>query len=233
MAISPASGHRLQTFITKDGSPSLYDEALEETYHSSNGAIAESQHVFIERGFYAASLKHTRSKPPLHIFEVGFGTGINAWLTLKEAAKAGRHVIYESIDPYPIEEAMWKKLAIELDKDADRFEAIHRAPWEQNCRLGSGFELRKRKVGLESLTGRCEAALIYYDAFAAKAHPGMWEKKLLNQALKQAGAECVLVTYASKGSLKRTLHDNSWDVEILEGAPGKREMMRGIKSPLK
>ncbi len=216
--------------MTKDGSPSLYDPVLDETYHSTNGAISESQHVFIGKGFHAPALPAFCSEHPLRIFEVGFGTGINAWLTQQEAERTKRPVIYESIEPYPLKETSWVEFEQALGAADGTFEALHRAPWNESTRISPRFELLKRNIELERLEkSNTLAGLIYYDAFGAKADPEMWEPASIEKALERAGNACVFVTYAAKGSLKRTLRRAGWQVEILDGALGKREMIRGVK----
>ncbi len=56
---------------TADGSPTIFLPWLNEHYHSVNGAITESNHVFIERGY----LHHLGNS--VTVFEIGFGTGLN------------------------------------------------------------------------------------------------------------------------------------------------------------
>ncbi|HDR52007.1 MAG TPA: SAM-dependent methyltransferase, partial [Mariniphaga anaerophila] len=72
---------KLELRKTNDGSSTLYIPEMDEQYHSLNGAITESKHVFIESGFYF----HPSPKPA--IFEVGFGTGLNCLLTAYLAEK--------------------------------------------------------------------------------------------------------------------------------------------------
>lgn len=200
----------------------LYDRELDETYHSGNGAMSESRHVFIERGFHAPrSLEQT----PLKLLEVGFGSGINALLTQREAESSSRPVFYESLEPYPIDEDHWEAIAQELP-DEETFRSLHDAPWDCPERISPHFELLKRPIPLEEMEAGNGVALIYYDAFAAKAQPRMWASPLLDRALARALPGCIFVTYASRGSLKRSLREAGWTLEPLKGALGKREMLR-------
>lgn len=216
---------RLKSFRTGDGSFTLYDEQLDEAYHSGNGALSESRHVFIERGLHAPGLTPEKGKDPLRVFEVGFGTGINAYLFLKEAEKGFGPIRYESIEPYPLDAHLCKSIAEDLE-DSSSFSEIHECPWEQPYRLAEDFELLKRPSSLQAYEGCAHADLILYDAFGGKAQPEMWESPILDKALEQGKAGSIFVTYASKGSLKRVLKRRGWKLEPLDGALGKREMLR-------
>ena len=82
---------------TEDGSATLFVPELNEHYHSTKGARTESQHIFIDMGLKASAA------PSPHILEIGFGTGLNAWLTLKEAEESCRNVHYTGVKLYPLE----------------------------------------------------------------------------------------------------------------------------------
>ncbi|MFB6257471.1 MAG: tRNA (5-methylaminomethyl-2-thiouridine)(34)-methyltransferase MnmD [Flavobacteriales bacterium] len=228
MEMNGSSNSYPHPFRTRDGSYTLYVPELDETYHSENGAIGESEHVFIQRGFHAPFLKGKGKKTPLRIFELGFGTGLNALLTLREAEKSGRTVDYMTIEPFPLPNGCWEKI-IPLTNEYARFKELHEAPWERWCSIGSHFRLLKRSLPLEALDDSAEADLLYYDAFGAQAQPEMWDSPNLDRALFQAGPGSVFVTYAAKGSMKRCLERNGWELEALAGALGKREMTRAIK----
>jgi len=243
----------LQLIQTGDGSSSLYHSALDETYHSRHGAIAESKHVFIQNG-----LNHWLGQRPrqqdqgtnrqdnpeaLSILEMGFGTGLNALLTLmyrqelmqqKQSLNSGHgvpEIQYQSLEAFPLEPKIYESLdyARQLGCDADTFLALHRAPWEQAVALDSGFELLKKAMRFEDFNAPPSFDLVYYDAFGARVQPELWEIERfssLYQALNPGG---VFVTYAAKGSVRRALQEVGFTVERLEGPPGKREMLRGTK----
>ena len=90
-------------FETKDGSSSLLHTELNETYHSTHGALQESVYVFIDRGFTEAL---NQGKKQISILEIGFGTGLNALLTLLEAQRIQVNVAYETLEAYPLPSEM-------------------------------------------------------------------------------------------------------------------------------
>ena len=63
--------------ITSDGSSTLFSPVFDQHYHSIHGAIQESMHVFLRSGLEALP----EEKQNIRIFEMGFGTGLNALLT--------------------------------------------------------------------------------------------------------------------------------------------------------
>ncbi len=219
------SDPRISLLRTGDGSITLHDRELDESYHSSSGALGESRHVFIERGLLPL---YPSGKEELRVLEIGFGTGINALLTLREAHREKAPILYESIEPYPLGPKVWQKLAEQFD-DADAFKKLHEAPWEKPFELSPYFRLLKRKLHLEEMEEGPGVDLIYYDAFGAKVRSDLWESPLLDRVLQRGKKGSVFVTYAAKGGLKRSLASNGWKVEVLKGAWDKREMTRAWK----
>lgn len=241
----------LKLIQTGDGSQSLYHSELDETYHSRHGAIAESRHVFIQNGLMhqltQAKLDVSQNpynpSRPLSILEMGFGTGLNALLTLlfqQEHSQVYANskgeitefsIDYQSLEAYPLAPEIYESLDYtkQLKCDHELFLAMHRAPWEQTTGIAPGFGLLKNKMRFEEFRAESAFDLVYYDAFGARVQPELWEIErfsALYQALRQGG---VIVTYAAKGSVRRALQQVGFTVERLPGPPGKREMLRATK----
>jgi tRNA U34 5-methylaminomethyl-2-thiouridine-forming methyltransferase MnmC len=219
----------IEIITTADGSHTLRDQALGETYHSVHGAIQESVHVFIEKGLMFFTGK---GKPEITILEMGFGTGLNALLTLQKARVHKQKVIYTTVEPYPLPENIWSVLNYtEGGSDAEEFKLLHSSPWQIGIPLDPCFELLKIRTTLQEYVPECESFdLIYYDAFAPSKQPELWELQMLKKvvaALKPGG---VFVTYCAQGQLKRNLKALMLDVETMPGPPGKKEMVRGRKA---
>ncbi|HQQ98078.1 MAG TPA: tRNA (5-methylaminomethyl-2-thiouridine)(34)-methyltransferase MnmD [Cyclobacteriaceae bacterium] len=214
----------LTIITTEDGSHSLRNEQLHETYHSIHGAVQESKHVFILNGF-----DHQVKKNPsaLRILEAGFGTGLNALLT---AMHTHIPVYYESWELYPLPVMVVDQLNHGFQMDAvELFRALHGAPWNQAVSISSHFTLCKRSVDLlqEMPVGRFD--IIYYDAFAPSKQPALWEIDILRKMTNTLVSGGVFVTYCAKGQLKRDLASLGLNVETLAGPPGKKEMVRAIR----
>lgn len=208
---------------TADGSPTLYVPQLDEHYHSVKGARTESQHIFIEMGLKACLL------PAPRVLEVGFGTGLNALLTLEEAERSGRRVHYTGLEHYPLSWDEAEALHYSLRPE---FRALHEAPWGQAVELSPAFVLRKllldvtRADGLE-LPG---ADVVYFDAFAPEKQPEMWAEPVFRRLFACLSAGGILTTYCAKGAVRRLLQAVGFAVERLPGPPGgKREMLRARK----
>lgn len=215
---------------TQDGSHSIFSEQFGETYHSKYGAIQESKHVFLDAGFYPIAL----AKKEVRILDIGFGTGLNAFLTLLATEKRDLNVYYEAVEAYPLtlKEAMQLNYSTLLGLPARQavFEKLHTADWERSVQVIPCFTLKKHQALFQDISYQNEFDLIYFDAFAPKAQPELWEYAVLKkmyQALKEGG---VLVTYCAKGVVKRTLKEVGFKVKALPGPPGKREMTYCCKS---
>jgi len=220
----------IKIITTSDGSHSLLNEKLNETYHSVHGAIQESSHVFIQRGleFYI-----NRMNPvSISLLEVGFGTGLNALLTLQHNIDAKIDIRYTSLEPFPVEEEIWSMLNYTSTIGyEEHFRQMHGSDWNRPQRITPGFEFTKLNIALQESTELSGAYdLVYFDAFAPSKQPEMWRLPVLQRIVQCMNANAVFVTYCAKGQLKRDLKALGLTVETLEGPPGKHEMVRATKS---
>ena len=217
---------KFKIIVTGDGSHSLLNEALDETYHSRHGAVRESLHVFIEHGFN--HLLKTQAPKSISVLEVGFGTGLNALLTLAEAEKNKVTVAYTSVETNPLPKEIW--INLNYPDPNNFFIDIHQANWQKWCAINTHFSLFKIEKPIqqvELLPSHYD--LIYFDAFAPNKQAEMWELEVLDKVAKALKPGGVFVTYCAKGQLKRDLKSLGLVVESLPGPPGKREMVRATK----
>jgi tRNA U34 5-methylaminomethyl-2-thiouridine-forming methyltransferase MnmC len=213
---------------TSDGSHSLLNTALNETYHSVHGALQESKHVFIKNGLQFFSDRNPKS--PIRIFEMGFGTGLNALLTKLWADQNQREVQYTSLEKFPLEKDLYEQLNY-ADTEASRklFLELHEARWNETVTFPN-FILHKIVGDLESVVFPTNTFdLIYYDAFAPSKQPKLWEIQILEKVISWMTTNSFFVTYCAKGQLKRDLKKLGTEVETLPGPPGKKEMIRVLK----
>jgi len=210
---------------TNDGSQTLYSEQFNEHYHSIHGAKSEAMHVFIKHG-----LEQFKDKESIAIFEMGFGTGLNAYLSLKHKAKH-QTVFYHSIDLYPLESEVFEQLQVEpdLDQNDSFIKDFHHSPWEQRLPLTDSYTLLKSKADITTINLDLYYDLIYFDAFSPRHQEECWAEHIFNTLYSHLKPKGILVTYCAKGSLKRLLKQIGFRVETLTGPPGKREMIRAHK----
>jgi tRNA U34 5-methylaminomethyl-2-thiouridine-forming methyltransferase MnmC len=215
-----------QIVKTFDGSFTIYVPELNEHYHSIHGAVQESEHIFMKAGYDSCS------EEPLNIFEVGFGTGLNALLTAIRAIKDNREVFYTSIEKYPVGSDLIKLLNHYefAGPDGKRiFELIQSSPWEKmNC-ICNKFNLKKTNGDLCDYTPASPVDLVYFDAFGPDKQPKMWTREIFERISSAMRSGGILVTYSSKGEVKRNLRSVGFDVKLLPGPPGKREMISAKK----
>ena len=216
----------IKVIITGDGSHSLLNVALDETYHSRHGAMQESQHVFIEQGLHY--LIDQRSLKSISILEVGFGTGLNALLSAQEAIKRNVPMAYATLEPFPIPSSLW--MTFNYPDPANLFTPLHLAEWEKWMEIHKNFKLLKLKSSLLDVELETkDFDLIYFDAFAPNKQPELWDFLILEKVVSSIKSGGVFVTYCAKGQLKRDLKALGLIVESLRGPPGKREMIRALK----
>lgn len=210
---------------TQDGSSSISIENWGETYHSIFGALQEAIHVYINNGLLICNKKE------INILEMGFGTALNFCLTYKEALNRNFSIKYTGIEGYPINELEWKTLNYSSFFSDFSFEEIHRLPWEQWNQLTDKISLFKHKSLFEnlSLSPNC-FDLIYFDVFGYNYQPELWSENILQKMYNSLKTNGILVTYASKGVVNRTLKTIGFSVKKMPGPPGKREMTVAIKT---
>lgn len=216
---------------TSDGSKTIQIEDWNEQYHSIHGAIQEANHVFLKHGLFFYSEQVSKAMP-LSILEIGFGTGLNAFLTLIEAGKLNLNINYVGVEAYPVEADEIKQLNyVELISETHKsvFEKMHDVSWENQYQINSNFELKKQQTFFNAIEYEDVFNIIYFDAFGARVQPDLWTEAIfaiMYKALKDNG---VLVTYSAKGSVRRAMQAVGFTVERLPGPPGKREMLRAQK----
>lgn len=219
----------LQIITTNDGSQSLLNPELNETYHSIHGARQESIHVFITNGL--EFVVQNKSKQSVKILEIGFGTGLNALLTASYGAEKGIAIEYTTLEAFPVNESIWQQLTYaQSEAEREIFYKLHHEPWDQWVEIKPGFMLTKLNTSLQlvSLEHRY-FDLVYFDAFAPNKQPEMWTLPMLQKTIEALTPGGVFVTYCAKGQLKRDLASLGTRVESLQGPPGKREMIRAMK----
>lgn len=216
---------KLAFLITGDKSPTLYNEALNETYHSRHGARQESEHVYIVSGLDVLIHKDT-----IRVFEMGFGTGLNILLAHQFAGKHQKRVDVTSIELHPLEKEIWSQLDFSKNtEEKEVFTQLHEMIWEEREELGNLFSLEKRKIGLEDISYKKEFDIIFFDAFGPDKQPQLWTPEIFQLLLDSLDTNGVLVTYSAKGQVRRDLQSVGFEVERIPGPPGKREMLRARK----
>lgn len=205
-----------------DGSHTLYVPELDEHYHSTNGAYNESVHVFI-----APNLLHT-SKSNISIIEIGFGTGLNTFLTALN--QNDKTIFYHSLEKYPLTSELTEQLNFASNEEEQTlFSKMHQLPWQIPGELKDGFTLLKDENDLTSIIFDKSYDLVYFDAFAPEKQPEMWAPELFQKIYNAMNENGILTTYCAKGVVRRTLQACGFEVERLPGPKGKREMLRATK----
>ena len=220
--------NRLEIKLTADGSNTIYLPELNENYHSFHGAIQEAKHVFIENG-----LDQFASKSEISIFELGFGTGLNALLTNLWAETNKVKIQYTSIEAFPVPIDICKKMDYPSQLDHSSSEVYSKlldAEWEQLVSLSKHFSLHKIKSSIQEWSENQNFDLIYFDAFGPRAQPEMWDLPILEKMFNLLRENGILVTYCAQGQFRRNLKSLGFKVESVPGPPGKREMTIAIKN---
>ena len=213
---------------TSDGSTTIHLPDWNEHYHSKHGAIQEAKHVFIKNGLALFKGKS------IAIMEIGFGTGLNAFITFLEAPHLNQVIDYVGVEAYPVsaEEVSGMNYVVELDaeKDSAIFEELHTANWEEKIAISDSFTLTKRKQFFNEIDDIEKFDLIYFDAFGYRVQPELWSTEIFQRMHDSLKPNGVLVTYAARGVVKRSMVEVGFTVEKLAGPPGKREMFRATKN---
>jgi tRNA U34 5-methylaminomethyl-2-thiouridine-forming methyltransferase MnmC len=219
---------RREIAITSDGSTTIHLPEWNENYHSKHGAIQEAKHVFIQHGLALFEGK------TVSILEIGFGTGLNAFISYLEAKTLKSHIDYVGVEAYPIsqDEILSMNYVKELNavSESSVFEKMHSIPWEEKNAISNEFVLTKRQQFFDAITDLEAYDLIYFDAFGYRVQPELWSTDIFRKMYNALKPKGVLVTYAARGVVKRSMMEVGFTVEKLAGPPGKREMFRAFKN---
>lgn len=210
---------------TFDGSHSLISAHFGEMYHSKHGALQESLHVFLKNGFEVKA----KSLATINILEMGFGTGLNAWLTLI-GNKNNSKVNYYAVESHPVLIETALQLNYVNEDEKEQFLKLHKADWNKWESLNSNFNLFKFKGELQQTQTDMKFDLVYYDAFAPSAQPELWTEDIFKKLFNLMYDKAILTTYCAKGIVKRALKASGFTIESVPGPPGKREMTIAHKS---
>jgi tRNA U34 5-methylaminomethyl-2-thiouridine-forming methyltransferase MnmC len=205
----------MKLFLTGDGSKTIYSTRFGEHYHSTYGAVSESNHVYIEAGYLATTVC------PVSVLEIGFGTGLNAWLTLHHACRLRRHTLYEGIELFSIDDSTVCQLS-----DNEIFRSLHFAPWEQPVEITSDFVLHKRKSDILQTAFLHKYDVVYFDAFSPAVQPEIWTADIFTRLYAAMNHGAIMTTYCAKGTVRRTMQSVGFDVKRLPGPAGKREILQ-------
>ena len=210
---------------TKDGSHTLFSPQFDEIYHSRNGAIAESQHIFIRNGLDACH------KAEINVFELGFGTGLNAFLSWIYAEAKEMKINYHSIELYPVSPEIISMINYpDILGNRDRFQQLHDAKWDETEILSPYFSLHKAKTSvLDLLFPASTFDVIFFDAFSPEKQPDMWTTDVFIKMFEILSPNGILVTYCSKSYVRRNMQQVGFEVTKLPGPAGKRDMVRATK----
>jgi len=224
-----------EIIITADGSSTIHIPEWNEQYHSKHGAIQEAYHVFIKHGLhhFISSELVSESQKSISILEIGFGTGLNAFITLLEAEKLKSNINYTGVEAYPVSADEINALNyiqnLNAENRAELFKNLHGVSWEEKHQISDGFTMTKRKQLFSEINDKEAYNIIYFDAFGARVQPELWTESIFEIMYKALKSNGVLVTYSAKGSVRRAMQAVGFTVQRLPGPPGKREMLRACK----
>lgn len=215
----------LEIILTEDGSNSIKNTIIDECYHSTSGAIDESQHIFIQNGLKAIN------KTSINTLEIGFGTGLNALLTQIECDKNKINNNYHSIENLPISSKDYKTLNYckQLKIKDDIFLKMHNSDWEKETHISKYFNLLKINIDLQIFNLKTKYDLVYFDAFSPNKQPELWTYNIFKKLYENLNTNGILITYCAKGVVKRTLKEVGFEIKSLPGPIGKREITQAKK----
>lgn len=224
-----------EIITTSDGSHTISIPDLNSTYHSKHGAAVESQHVFIESGLkYFIKTNNWNKNNTINIFEFGFGTGLNALLTTKEAEGIQLSIYYETIEPFPLTPHEYSVLnycrQLQQPNLTPAFEQLHLSGWENEIKITPNFTFRKSMNEFFQHSTNHSFHLVYFDAFAPTVQPELWSTAIFKKLFQMMEPGGLLLTYCSKSAVRKSMTEAGFTVHKIQGPPHKREMVRAIKN---
>lgn len=216
-----------EVVVTGDGSKTIHMPELNESYHSTHGALQEAVHVFIKNGLELVE------KPVINVFELGFGTGLNAILAYRFARENEVKLNYVGVEAYPVELDMLDELDYTSLLNSDEFTAfkqMHEVEWGQPLTIDENFSFEKIHAKVEEYESkRTDFDIIFFDAFGPRTQGELWKPDVLKRVGGLLKDDGVLTTYCAQGQFRRDLQSVGFEVTKVPGPPGKREMVVAFK----
>jgi len=215
-----------ELLMTSDGSHTLYVPEIDENYHSTHGAILESRHIFIEAGLKQCA------KSEIHVLEIGFGTGLNAFLALLETENGDQKIHFTTLELYPVEIDKALKLNYPEELSPENrlnFEKLHTSEWNKKIQITPNFTLNKIITDFTFCNFTDTFDVVFFDAFSPEKQPEMWTLYQFERIFKVCNSGAILTTYCAKGMVRRAMQEAGFKVERLPGPTGKREILRCMK----
>lgn len=216
-----------EVVVTGDGSKTIHMPELNESYHSTHGALQEAVHVFIKNGLELIE------KPIINVFELGFGTGLNAILAYRFACENEVKLNYVGVEAYPVDLEMLEELdytSLLNTVELTAFKQMHEVEWGQSLTIDENFSFEKIHAKVEGYESeRTDFDIIFFDAFGPRTQGELWKPNVLKRVggfLKEGG---LLTTYCAQGQFRRDLQSVGFEVTKVPGPPGKREMVVAFK----
>lgn len=225
--------YQKRIITSEDGSHTIELIGQNEQYHSTHGAVQESNHVYIKHGLEKVAQKSDN----ISVLEIGMGTGLNVLLTWVYAKENELKVDYHAIEAFPIEEEIWTQLNYsKLQKDSsceEVFSRIHQSEWNQAFKLDQNFNFKKSKESIiDNYLPIEKYDVVYFDAFNPDLEPNLWSTEVFEKIYNSMKGNSVLSTYSTKGIVKRALKSCGFNIEKKPGPPGKREILNAIKETI-
>lgn len=216
--------------LTKDGSSTLRIDSLNESYHSLHGAVTESEFVYLDNGLRFLQKSHSASKAS--VLEIGYGTGLLAFLSFLNQLNNKMEIDYTSLEAYPLKIKDLERLNYNSFFESNQhlsFLDFSKLPWNNINQIVPEFSILKLDIFFENFKSEKLYDIIYYDAFGFHAQPNLWEIEWMKKCFDLLNNDGLWISFCAKGSVRRGLQKVVFDVESLPGPPGKREMLRAIK----
>ena len=216
---------------TTDGTPTIKHPLFDQFLHSTHGSLQESEHIYIQSG-----LAFVKNKSSIDLLELGFGTGLNMFLSLIYAINHGIKINYTSLDMHPISNIILKEFwTIYLQKIEpfikyqETINTLIDSDWEINIVINEHFNFIKKQTNFLDFKSNSRFDLCYYDAFDPVAQPELWDVDAMNHLATLMQKNGTVVSYCCKGMVKRNLKQAGFAIEKIPGPIGKREIIRAIK----
>ncbi len=225
--------------IWRDGQP--YSELFDDIYYSSSDSEdvsgeGEFQHVFFKHNGLP---ERWQGRKNFVIAELGFGSGLNCILTIREWLKhcaecnKEKTLHYIAIEKYPFSAATIVELIARypelkplcdelLENYPPAIETTHSRRLFDN-RVHIHFKFMDVCNALEN--HRLNVDAWFLDGFSPAKNPNMWSQKLFDLIAQNSDDGATCSTYTCAGLVKRNLKKSGFVVNKVTGFGKKREML--------
>lgn len=216
-----------------------YSAEYDDIFFSKEGGDRETEHVFLKPNGIPSRFT---SETSTTIIELGFGTGLNFYITADAFIKSsipGSMLHYVSLEKSPLSSDLIREILSGLQMDPS-LRAVMNRYLLMNPPPSEGFHriiFEKERIYLTLIYGDAEEKLKeisgrtdvwFLDGFSPSKNPELWNKNIFSQIKRLSSPDASASTYSTAKMVRENFTESGFKIEKIPGFGKKKEMLHAV-----